>query len=86
MIKPYISWLAEEDKIKHVIISGILIIIFTSILPVWLAIFITLLIGTGKELLDLFYYRSGFSWLDMAANVIGCLAGLSLYFILPFSR
>lgn len=80
MKKHYISWLAEEDKIKHVIISGILILMFTSMLPVWISISVTLLIGTGKELLDLFYYHSGFSWLDMVANVIGCLMGLSLYF------
>jgi hypothetical protein len=77
-IHPRLAWLGEEDKVKHVTISSALVLGSAWLLPLWLTIALTMLIGLGKELLDLFYYRSGFCWYDMLANGIGCTLGVGL--------
>lgn len=75
-VHPRLAWLGEEDKIKHVVISSALVAGLSMLAPLWLTVVFTMLIGLGKELLDLFYYRSGFCWYDMLANGIGCTLGL----------
>lgn len=68
----------QEDKIKHIVISAGLVLLFSLLLPLTAVIILVMLIGTGKELLDKYYYKSGFCWFDMLANVAGCLLGLLL--------
>lgn len=68
----------QEDKIKHIVISAGLVLLFSLLLPLTSVIILVMLIGTGKELLDKYYYKSGFCWFDMLANVAGCLLGLLL--------
>jgi len=77
-IHPRLAWLGEEDKVKHVLISSALAAGLSLLAPLWLTVLFTMLVGLGKELLDLFYYRSGFCWYDMLANGIGCSVGLLL--------
>lgn len=68
----------QEDKIKHIVISAGLVLLFSLLLPLGVVLVLVMLIGTGKELLDKYYYKSGFCWFDMLANVAGCLLGLLL--------
>lgn len=82
-LHPRLAWLGEEDKVKHVLISSVLVAGPSLLLPLWLTVIGTLLIGLGKELLDVFYYRSGFCWFDMLANGIGCSVGILLALLLP---
>lgn len=82
-IHPRLAWLGEEDKVKHVLISSALVAGPSLLLPLWLTVLGAMLIGLGKELLDLFYYRSGFCWFDMLANGIGCSLGLGLALLWP---
>lgn len=81
-IHPRLAWLGEEDKIKHVVISSALVAGLSMLAPLWVGVAFTMLIGLGKELLDLFYYRSGFCWYDMLANGIGCSLGMMLTLLL----
>ena len=69
--------LKEEDKILHIKYSaGILLVLslFLAILP---ALFLTFLIGLGKECWDHFY-GSGFCLYDMLANIVGIGCSLLL--------
>lgn len=75
---PPLAWLGETDKLKHLAATLLLVPLLGLFLPLWAAWLATQAIGLGKELLDLFYYRSGFCWWDMLANVIGSIAGLAL--------
>lgn len=74
----HFCWLGAEDKIKHVLISCTLVFLINTQLPLFFSALITLAIGTFKELLDKYYYKSGFCWMDMLANVIGLSFGALL--------
>lgn len=63
----------QEDKIKHIILSFIITIVFYYYLDLLVASVISLVIGTIKEVIDKYYYKSGFCWQDMKANCIGII-------------
>lgn len=64
-------WLLQEDKIKHVVLSFIITIIVYYYFDLLIASTISLIVGTTKEVIDKYYYKSGFCWQDMKANCIG---------------
>lgn len=70
----------QEDKIKHIVLSFIITIAAYYYLDLFTASMISLIIGTAKEIVDKYYYKSGFCWQDMKANCIGivlaCIATL----------
>ncbi|MNY79979.1 hypothetical protein D3C86_2208460 [compost metagenome] len=70
----------QEDKIKHIVLSFIITITVYYYLDLFTASMISLTIGTAKEIVDKYYYKSGFCWQDMKANCIGivlaCIATL----------
>lgn len=70
----------QEDKIKHIVLSFIITIATYYYLDLFTASMISLIIGTAKEIVDKYYYKSGFCWQDMKANCIGivlaCIATL----------
>lgn len=63
----------QEDKIKHIILSFIITIVFYHYLDLLVASIVSLIIGTIKEVIDKYYYKSGFCWQDMKANCIGII-------------
>jgi uncharacterized protein YfiM (DUF2279 family) len=76
----------QKDKKQHFIISAILVLylalIFnlTPLNPFIFSPIITLLIGFGKEILDIFI--SKFSWKDLIADILGIGAGMLIFLIL----
>jgi len=66
--------IVQRDKQQHIAVCFCLLLVFSYLVPLWLAILLVLLIGLGKELWDK-YYGTGFCWYDMQANIVGmCLA------------
>ncbi len=41
-----------EDKLKYIVVSAIIMVILSLVLPKWVAVMITLSIGIGKEVYD----------------------------------
>lgn len=71
----------QADKVKHVVVSALLVLGFyavlllvmdNGVLPIGLALCITLIIGLGKEIADK-YIGGHRSRADMLANVIGAV-------------
>ena len=67
-----------KDKIKHIIISAILVIIFYLFLPLYLACIFTFLIGLGKEFYDKYIHKTYIDKWDLVADIIGIIVGILL--------
>lgn len=61
----------QEDKIKHIVLSFIITMIAYYYFDLFTASMISLIVGTAKEIVDKYYYKSGFCWQDMKANCTG---------------
>ena len=68
--------LLHEDKLKHIVVSAIIMVALNLFLPWWVAGLITLAIGVGKEV---YYKVSGkgcAEWGDLFCNLFGILIGI----------
>lgn len=64
------------DKLKHIVVSAILMVALNLILPTWVAALITLCIGIGKEIYDKVSGKGCAEWLDLLADIIGIIIGV----------
>ena len=80
-----------KDKLLHFILSYIIFDACLSCLNKtamenWLilciALFIVSIIIVGKEIIDIYDSKTGFSWQDIIAGYLGVLLKLILYFIM----
>lgn len=69
------EWLnVRSDLILHFIVSAVIMLCLTFIVPNWVAAVITLLIGIMKELYDCVKPNpTGFDKLDIVADILGIL-------------
>lgn len=51
-MKNILMSLFREDKLKHIVVSAIIMVALSLVLPKWVASMITLTIGIGKEVYD----------------------------------
>lgn len=72
----YLSKLFTEDKLKHIIVSAVIMVILSLFIPKILAAVITLCIGIGKELYDKYSGKGCSEWEDLLSDVIGILIGI----------
>lgn len=74
----------QEDKIKHIVLSFIITIFLYYYFALLTASITSFIIGVAKEVIDKYYYKSGFCWQDMKANCIGivlaCIIASSIYY------
>ena len=68
---------------KHIIVSAILFMVFTFIFKsITIAFGITLSIGLLKEIYDLIFGETGFSIVDIGADVIGIMIGFLILLVI----
>lgn len=65
-----------EDKLKHIVVSAIIMVTLNLILPTWIAALITLSIGIGKEVYDKVSGKGCAEWKDLLADLVGILIGV----------
>lgn len=65
-----------EDKLKHVIVSAVVMVMLSLVLPKWVAVIATLSIGVSKEVYDKVSKRGCAEWKDLLADCIGVIIGL----------
>jgi hypothetical protein len=71
------------DKVYHIIVSAILLVMFNLWTPLYAAIFTTLCIGIAKEIVD--KIRGGsFDIKDIAADIAGIILGVITVMILIY--
>lgn len=64
------------DGLKHIICSNLLVSLLQLILPLWIAIIITVVIGIGKELIyDKLMKKGTCDKKDIISNLIGIIIG-----------
>jgi hypothetical protein len=68
--------LFREDKLKHIVVSAIIMVALSLVLPKWIAAIITLSIGIGKEVYDKVSKKGCAEWKDLVADCIGILIGV----------
>ena len=66
----------KEDKLKHIVVSAIIMVILAIFLPKWIAAIVTLSISIGKELYDKYSGKGYAEWKDLFADIIGILIGI----------
>lgn len=70
----------KPDKYLHIIISAIIMVVCSFLLSWAAGLFITMLIGLGKELWDL-YRKGNFSTDDLLADLFGIFIGTLIYLL-----
>ena len=65
-----------EDKLKHIVVSAIIMVALSLVLPKWVAAIITFSIGICKEVYDKVSKKGSVEWKDLVADCIGILIGL----------
>lgn len=65
-----------EDKLKHVIVSAVVMVMLSLVLPKWVAGLITLSIGVGKEVYDKVSKKGCCEWKDIMCDLIGIVIGV----------
>lgn len=64
------------DKLLHIVVSSIAVIILGLLLPTWLAAFATICLGVLKEAYDKVSKKGCFEWMDIVCDCIGVLIGI----------
>ena len=75
-MKSIVESLFREDKLKHIVVSAIIMVALSLVLPKWVAAIITLTIGIGKEVYDKVSKKGWAEWKDLVADCIGVLIGV----------
>jgi hypothetical protein len=70
--------LREEDKIKHIYWSFVLLLFSLVFVTLPEALVLVMLIGLAKEIWDE-YFGSGFCMFDITSNLLGCLGGAACW-------
>lgn len=70
------SWI-RQDGLLHILVSALLVVAISVVLPVWLSLLIALAIGIGKELYDR-THKGACTWHDVICDVIGLAIGTIL--------
>jgi hypothetical protein len=66
----------EKDKLLHIVISAIIMVLLGLILPTWAAALTTLCVGIGKEIYDKVSGKGCPELMDIVYNCIGILIGI----------
>lgn len=76
MIAKIISYFGA-DGLAHIIVCNALVAFLSLVLPVWVAVVATAVIGVGKELLwDKLMRRGSCEAKDLLADAIGIILGI----------
>lgn len=65
-----------EDKLKHIVVSAIIVVALSLVLPKWISAVITLSIGIGKEVHDKVSKKGCAEWKDIVCDLIGIVIGI----------
>ena len=65
-----------EDKLKHIVVSSIIMACLGLFMPKLVAAIITICIGLGKELYDKYSGKGFFDIHDLVCNAIGIIIGV----------
>ena len=65
-----------EDKLKHIVLSAVIMVLLSLFLHKLVAAIVTLAIGIGKELYDKYTGKGCAEWKDLLSNAIGIVIGL----------
>ena len=74
-MKNFLMNLFREDKLKHIVVSAIIMVALSLVLPKWVAAMITLTIGIGKEVYDS-TGKGCAEWKDIVCDLIGIIIGV----------
>lgn len=66
----------DKDKLLHIVVSAVIMVILGLILPTWVATLATLCVGIGKEIYDKVSGKGCFEWMDLVYNFVGILIGV----------
>ena len=66
----------KEDKLKHIVISAVIMVLLSLFLPKLIAAIITLAIGIGKELYDKYTGKGCAEWEDLLSDLVGIAIGI----------
>ncbi len=74
------KWI-RQDGLLHILVSALLVIAISILLPLWLSLVISFIFGIGKELWD--KYHGGVpSWHDVICDVVGLAVGAIIVILL----
>ena len=73
--------LAQPDKQQHVACSFVIYLAACVLVPVGVALTLTLLVGLAKEVWDK-YYGTGFCYYDLLSNCIGVGLAVSVGYLI----
>ena len=65
-----------NDKLLHIVVSAVIMVILGLILPTRVAALAALCVGIGKEIYDKVSGKDYFEWMDIVCNCIGILIGV----------
>jgi hypothetical protein len=64
------------DGLKHVIASNVMVVVLNLILPLWVAVLVSALVGIGKEVVwDKLMKKGTFDKKDLIADAVGIIIG-----------
>lgn len=66
----------NKDKLLHIVVSATIMVVLNLILPTWVAVLTTLVIGISKEIYDKLSGKGCFEWMDLVCDCIGILIGI----------
>ena len=66
----------KEDKLKHIVVSAVIMVLLSLFLPKLIAAVITLVIGIGKELYDKYTGKGCNEWEDLLSDLVGIFIGI----------
>lgn len=65
-----------NDKLLHIVVSAVIMVILGLILPTRVAALAALCVGIGKEIYDKVSGKGYFEWMNIVCNCIGILIGV----------
>lgn len=75
MKEKILNWVGT-DGLLHIICSVIIVSVLNVLLPLWAAVMITAIVGTGKEFIwDKWLKRGPFEKKDLLCDLIGIIIG-----------
>ena len=65
-----------KDKLLHIVVSAVIMVVLGILLSTWVAALATLFVGIGKEVYDKVSGKGCFEWADIICDCIGILIGV----------
>lgn len=75
-MKSIVESLFREDKLKHIVVSAIIMVALSIVLPKLVAAAITFSIGICKEVYDKVSKKGSAEWKDILADSVGIIIGI----------